>query len=397
MVEQADSLVAYYKGDRFNPVLIRVEDEAVWAAHFDKRQNLYEKHLGIPLAYLNGAAVLEFGSNSGENALVWALAGADLTLVEPNYQVLPRLRELFDRFGAAGQIDRLECEGVGEFQSDQLYDLVVAEGFLYTLPDRDAALRKIAGFVRPNRFGVVSFNDRYGSVLEYLRRAYLFRTCELAGVADLRSAASLNLARRLFAADFARLNSSRTFEAWWQDTLINPFCRSGQLWSVPEVLTVLTEEGCEFHTSSPLWATFRHFDWYKNLYRAEARREQVLHDWRCALPYFLTGLRPQGGVRPAPDAVLDAVASLVGRLSDTEVQPGRPPEPPEYPKPLDRFLATDPDPEVREVNYEWNHLFAGLRAGHVDGVLAAYDGAGRTRRLWGTPYQYLCFKRSGRS
>src|SRR5580658_596497 len=100
-----DSLVSYYTNLQFNPVLISVEDSAVWKSHFEKRRQLYERHLGLPLAYLDGASVLEFGPNSGENALLPALFGARLTLVEPNEQVLPRLRELFNLFGVQNQIE----------------------------------------------------------------------------------------------------------------------------------------------------------------------------------------------------------------------------------------------------------------------------------------------------
>ena len=80
----ANTLTGYYQEHQFNPVLIRVEDSAVWRAHLAKRRNLYGRHLGIPLALLRSRPVLEFGPNSGENALVPALWGASLTLVELN-------------------------------------------------------------------------------------------------------------------------------------------------------------------------------------------------------------------------------------------------------------------------------------------------------------------------
>lgn len=395
MADDTGSLVEYYQRHHFNPVLIRVEEEAVWASHFEKRRNLYERHLGLPLPFLNGASVLEFGANSGENALVPALFGARLTLVEPNPQVLPRLRDLFARFDADGQIDALACEGVGEYRSDRLFDLVVAEGFLYTLPDREPLLRKIAGHVAPGRFGVLSFNDRYGSLLEYLRRAILFRACNLTGVTDPQSAGCLALARELYADDFARLNSSRTFEAWWRDTLINPFCRTAHLWSVPEVLRILTEEGCEFHSSSPVWNTSGHYDWYKNLRSPDARREQVLRNWRSNLSYFLTGLRPTGGDgAEVGDDVLAAAAGLIGKLCDTELTPTGTPAGWVYPTALDRFLSDNPHPGVRAVNAEWRGLFAALGADRAADLLAAYSRSELTRTLWGTAYSYVCFQRT---
>src|SRR5438309_10406560 len=119
MSQRDESVLAYYQNHKFNPVLIRVEDPGVWDNHFAKRRNLYERHLGLPLSLLRGARVLEFGPNSGENALVPALFGSRLTLVEPNDQVLPRLHQLFDKFGLGGQIDAVHCETMDGFTSNE--------------------------------------------------------------------------------------------------------------------------------------------------------------------------------------------------------------------------------------------------------------------------------------
>src|SRR6266700_807032 len=132
----SSSVLAYYRENRFNPVLIPVEQEAVWVSHHMKRRNLYERHLRLPPSLLRDRRGLEFGPNSGENALVLALHGARLTLVEPNEQVIPRLYELFDRFGVRDQIESVRCSGISDFESREQFDLVIAEGFLYTLTDR---------------------------------------------------------------------------------------------------------------------------------------------------------------------------------------------------------------------------------------------------------------------
>jgi SAM-dependent methyltransferase len=391
----ADSLVAYYERLHFNPVLIEVENPAVWKAHFDKRRNLYERHLGLPLAFLRGASVLEFGPNSGENALLPALFGAHLTLVEPNQQVLPRLTDLFSRFGVGGQIESLTCAGIDGFKSERRYDLVVAEGFLYTLANRAELLAKIADFVRPGCFGVISFNDRCGGLLEYLRRAILFRACELEGVADVQSDACLDLASAFFKDDFAQLRSSRTFEAWWRDTLVNPFCRSAHMWSLPEVLDVLHAQGCEFHASSPAWLTSDRYTWYKNILAPEVRRQQLMAVWRQNLPYFLTGLTPTGAVQAAvTQDLVDDVSNLVTTLGDWEVRTDRAGVNLKFPASLDRYLTDSGDRRLHQANEEWQGLIAALGGHSLDGLRRAYHGAALTRQLWGTAYHYVCFQRS---
>ena len=81
--------------ERFNPVPISVEDSAIWQSHWAKRINLYQRHLRIPFSLLRNRSVLEIGCNSGENALVLASVGANLTLIEPNDQVRPRIETIF--------------------------------------------------------------------------------------------------------------------------------------------------------------------------------------------------------------------------------------------------------------------------------------------------------------
>ncbi len=126
------SLVSYYRESHFNPVPIDLQTSAEWQSHVTKRRNLYEKHLNIPFVLLPRHSVLEFGCNSGENSLVLASFGANLTLVEANEQVLPRLKENFKRHNLESQITSLINEGIEDFVADKLYDIVIAEGFLHS-------------------------------------------------------------------------------------------------------------------------------------------------------------------------------------------------------------------------------------------------------------------------
>lgn len=392
MASAAPTLLEYYRRNEFNPVPIAVEDRFVWEDHFAKRANLYRRHLGIPLVLLRGRRVLEFGCNSGENALVLAAAGADLTLVEPNEQVHPRLLELFGRFGLRDRIVRLEQQRIDEFEPDGGYDLVVAEGFLYTLDERDALLRRICDLLVPGGLGVVSFNDRYGMTLEQTRRAILYRACELAGVDDPLGDASLALARRLFAEEFARLQASRAFEVWWQDTLVNPFLESRWLWSYPEILPVVEGQGCELQATSPRWARVDDYRWYKNVGDAADRGRRLRRDWERNLPFFLTGIdaAPEAS---APAVVLEAVADLVARISQYTTG-ARGIEALTWPEALGRFLAQCADSRVRAFGAELARFYGALAGSPQQDLVCAWHDATAVRDLWGAPYHYLCFCRA---
>ena len=383
-----ETLLSYYQDHAFNPVPIALEDAGAWRAHHAKRHNLIENHLKIPLALLRGREVLEFGCNSGENALVLAAAGARLTLVEPNGQVLPRLRRNFARFGLEEALVGLHNATIGDFQTGQRFDLVVAEGFLNTLPDRDDLLLQIIALIRPGGLGILSFDDRHGALLEQVRRMALWRACRLAGIGKIRSSASLAMAGRLFREDFNRLNASRPFEAWWEDELINPF--ASDLWSLREILPILGRAGCGFHAASPLWDTHRHHAWYKDVPDAASRQARLLDDLARALPYFLTGCAATGA-DPAADAVIATAGDLTGQLAAyvRTYPPDR--APPDYPETLGRYLSALGDPPFAGLDRELRALFAPDGADSADRFVERYLNATTLRRLWGTVSHYVSF------
>lgn len=390
----SSSVLDYYRDNRFNPVLISVEQEPVWVAHRTKRKNLYERHLHLPVSLLRDRRVLEYGPNSGENALVLALQGARLTLVEPNEQVFPRLYDLFDQFGVRDQIDAIECAGIDDFETDEQFDLVIAEGFLYTLPDRDALLRRMIQQIAPGMYGVVSSNDLHGGLIELLRRAILFQACRLSGIADEHSAEGLALARRLYLTDFGKLNSSRTFDAWWKDTLVNPFYATEYLWSYPTLFGILEESHCAVHGCSPDWLTVDQHEWYKNVPTRSVRAQRIVRNWQENFGYVLTGQKPgRYRAEAADETIVAAAGQLASALSDIGRNPRGAESAPKYPPALDRFLAEHADPVARKANGELQELVAALADKGPEDLVNAYAASTTIRSLWGTPYHYVSFVR----
>jgi SAM-dependent methyltransferase len=389
-----DSVLSYFRENQFNPVLIGVEDPSVWESHFRKRQNLYEGHLKIPLALLSGRSVLEFGCNSGENALVLASVGADLTLVEPNEQVQLRLKDLFKTFGLEDRVVEVSTDDIESFESTSLYDVVLAEGFLCQVPNRDVMLEKICNLLAPGGIGVISYNDRYGFLLEMTRRMLLWRACQIKGIDDLHSEASLDMATDLYSQDFGELNGSRSMEAWWKDNLVNPFITAEHFWSHPELLTIVESAGCNFFSSSPQWDLSAHFAWYKNVSDPDRWRGNHLSEWSRAFTYLCTGLRPVGvGQEEAPQEVITAVGDLVSSVSkytqDFSISIGKL----EYPPVLSRFFSSLDDPRIATLNEELERVYKVASSGDLDALLSSYHDSIQLRNLWGACYHYFCFNK----
>jgi SAM-dependent methyltransferase len=383
---------AYYEENHFNPASISLGSRAEWETHFAIRRNLYQRHLGIPLSLLKNSSVLEFGPASGENALVLAALGANLTLVEPNAQVLPRLKSQFAKLGLKTRIAELLQQDIGSFAGEGPYDLVIAEGFLNTLPNRDQMILKIAGLLAPGGLAVVSYTDRYGCLIELVKRMLLWRGCQLAGVQDVHSDASLEIARRLYGEEFAKLNGSRQFDVWWKDMLVTPFVASAHLWSYRELLPLIEAAGCEFYSSSPAWTSVDRYGWYKSVASRVERHARLLDDWARVFPFILTGL-PLASTEspPAPREAIDGVGDLVAWLGEF-TQLGQPPpiESMPYPAPLDYYLANSDNSSLARFNIDLKQLHRVALGGGITELVQEYRGAD-IKSLWGTPCHYVCF------
>ncbi|MEO5336318.1 MAG: class I SAM-dependent methyltransferase [Magnetospirillum sp. WYHS-4] len=382
------TLLDYYVQRKMDPVPLNLETPEAFRRHREKRGNLYDRHLGIPFGLLEGRDVIEFGCNSGENALVLAEAGARVTLVEPNVAAHARLRDLFDRFGLSERLVAVVAADMAGFRTDRTYDLAIAEGFLNTLSNRDAMLGRMLALLKPRGLAVVSFDDRTGGMIEMMKRAIHWQACRLAGIDDVFAAPSLSLAGRLFGDDFAKLNASRPFSAWWEDQLVNPFALS--LWSFEDILKVIEPLGGRFRTASPVWTLRDRMAWYKDVPPPQTWRESLREEWLAALPFFLTG-RPLS----RPD-LREEAATIVGDIADliaaiARFSGGYPPrgDLPEIPGPLAAYL----DALVPGLGMEMRGI--GVHDGALESLVARYHASPILRDIWGSLYHYLCFENAG--
>ena len=391
----AETLLSYYQKHEFNPVPIYVESPDAWESHVAKRRNLYEMHLGIPVSLLRGRSVLEIGCNSGENALVLASYGANLTLVEPNDQVLPRLEALFTQFKLKDRIVSLLQTDLDGFTARRTYDVVLAEGFLASLPDRDLLLGKICGLLKPGGIGIISFGDKYGSLVEMTRRLIFWRACRLNGSCDPESEDSIELAHTLYGDDFAQLAASRPLHAWWKDTIVAPVVNKHTLWSYQEIIPLLEDAGCQFYSSSPKWHLADHYDWYKNVQSPADRHRVLVEDWGRALPFIITGVRAPARKMPflAPE-VPQAITKVVAEISDYTTGQAENVGVPSYPAVLQDYLSEFEDAGLNQFNSDMKRLYEAAANTSRDWLVSTYHDCQFLRKYWGTMYHYVSFIKS---
>ena len=388
------SLLAFYQKNDFNPVLIELDNDEKWRLHFHKRENLYSHHLKIPFGLLRDKRILEFGCNSGENALVAASAGARLTLVEPNTAVHGRLHELFDQYGLQKQIDRMITSTIEDFTTEEKFDVVIAEGFLNSIDNRDNALKKIAEFVRPGGFLVTSFDDRYGSLIEYVKQAILYRACQLDNVTDMQGEASLAMAERLFRNGYSRLSASRAFRAWWKDQLVNPYFISQYMWSFQEIFQTLHNTKMSYHSSSPRWDMTDHYRWYKDTENTAREFEEILRQWRNNFLYILTGNPSKDSDSlAAPDRVIVDCANFIDSVSRFVIDYPSQAFNLELPESLFQYAVASGNRTTIQLFTEVKELLEASRNQDLDTILHTYHKSEILKDTWGTAYHYLCLKK----
>lgn len=383
------SLLSFYQDNKFNPVPIALDSRSAWESQVAKRCNLYKRHLGIPLSLLNNQPVLEFGCNSGENALVLAANGANLTLVEPNDQVLPRLRELFQRYDLQKHIVDLRTETIAQFETQKRFSLIIAEGFLPFISNREEMLNKIISFLAPGGIMVINFVDRFGSLLEMTRGLIFRRACQLANV-EINSNVALEIAYKLYGEDFTRSNASRPFQAWITDNFVDPYFTSHWLWSYQEIIPLIEAAGCEVHSTSPVWSSLDHFSWYKKTQKTRQIHNKFMETWSNMFLYFLTGLGSSGLLCKSPSQeVINAVKNLTKSATDYSKMDYITLSDLKYPVELEHFLRSANVPEIGELNTELIQLFKAIMSSDMDNLINTYQASKQTRQLWGTPMHYL--------
>ena len=241
----------YYQRQSLHPSSFGIEDPSVFKRYFAVRKNLYENLLHLPLTLLDDRHVLEAGCGTGESSLVFALHNARMTMVDADPTVAPRQKELFETFGIADRIRRQAICTIDEYEDKPIFSLVTAEGFLFTVPNRNEMLKKLCRLMQPGGFCTISFPDRFGSFFEFLKKAVMWRAYQLEDIKDIHSQAALEIARRLFEKGYMQLPHARDFAVWWEDCLVSPFLTWDDCWAYDDILELVRTEGCSYYSSTP--------------------------------------------------------------------------------------------------------------------------------------------------
>lgn len=267
-----DTMYSYYEQQEVLPTYGRLQTEADLDAHERHRRRLFTDKLQLPPRLFDGARLLEFGPDAGENSLVFARWGAACTLAEPHRKAHPVIRDYFDRFGLGAQLAALEehdLEGFPDPRDDAArFDVVDAEGFIYTIQPTSLWIRKLARLLRPEGLAVLFYVEAYGSLLELTWKVVQARHRALTDLGAFESA------RTLYGAKWDSIPHKRSIESWTMDVLENPFVRLRYFLEPNDLSRQMHAAGFRLYSAWPVYDGGLDVHWFK---RVPTPEEQLEH------------------------------------------------------------------------------------------------------------------------
>ena len=301
-----DKLFNYYERQDVLPTFGNFKSSAELDAYASQRRELFSDKLVLPPRLFRDAEVLEFGPDSGENALVFAGWGANLTLAEPNRHAHGKIQAYFAHFNQTTRLRELVSSDVEGFRSDRRFDIIDAEGFIYTVQPTEAWLGIFHRLLNPDGYAVISYYERYGGFFELALKAI-----HAAGKA-LTSRPALETAKTLFQAKWDSIPHTRSFDSWLMDVLENPFVRYRYFLDAAGLCSAAHGRGFDIHSAWPSYRDNLDIYWHKKVLSGDEKlRRATRHLDRSRLS-FLSGRKLYlVGEAEAVDAISASIEALV--------------------------------------------------------------------------------------
>ncbi|MBN1839383.1 MAG: class I SAM-dependent methyltransferase [Campylobacterales bacterium] len=245
--------VNFYEKNKISPVRQNIDD---FALHVKRREGLY-RQLGLLRANFEGKKVLEVGPGGGYNALVtYSFKPSKYVLVEPNST---GFQELKNNFATHGFNENVEFHNtfLEDFTCKESFDVVMCEGLIQGLPNREVFLTKLSSLVKEGGVLVITVADEISMFFEILRR-YLANEL-IKDEKDFKKQIAILV--EAFSPHLETLKGmTRRYDDWCADLLCDAIYN--HTFSVADAITLFQNEYF-FYGASP--NVFHDFRWYKAL------------------------------------------------------------------------------------------------------------------------------------
>lgn len=281
--EKGTSLYEYYIQSGVNPVYAAFSSNSALEKYDRSRRSMFEYNLRLPVAAFQNRTLLEFGPASGENALVFAKWGARLTLVEPVSNFVEVIKEYFDFYKMKKQVDDIVCLPIEKYKTDERYDFVVAEGFIFQIGEPDYWIPLLLSFAREDGFVLFSHIEMAGYLIDIIK-AKSFQI-----LFDRRGGDALQLARRMFQKKWDSVPHVRKFESWVADNLMNPLIGNNNLNALSNLQDIMVNNGFFLWSSWPSVITQPDVTWIKKPFDPVKDLQQCRKAYTKLIPSLIMG------------------------------------------------------------------------------------------------------------
>lgn len=247
------SFVDFYSKNNISPVSQDISD---LKKHFQRRDTLL-RSIGIPNILVSNAEILEFGPGSGHNATyIASLRPSKYHLVDGNFRGVENTKKLLCEYN----VDDLEVihSLFLEYQTDNLYDIVWAEGCIPHQIDPISIVKHLSSYTKKEGVFVASMNNGVSYLTEMIRRiASFMHMNESQSFQD-----KIDAIIPLLKGHLQNLKGmSRPVDDWIADSILQPL-HDGKLFSIPDAIAVLQNDYDIYSTSPKLISDWR---WYKDI------------------------------------------------------------------------------------------------------------------------------------
>jgi len=155
---------------KVSPSVINFDSNPELDAFYTRRLKIF-KTLGIPTQLFKGKTVIDIGGGTGEKSLLYALWGANVTIVEPNEKSCAYAESLFSQFGLQNHL-KIINKSFFEFNAAKFkeYDIVICEGVLHHTADALGALNKISKNLKAGSIFMLAIGESHGFFKRTLQR-----------------------------------------------------------------------------------------------------------------------------------------------------------------------------------------------------------------------------------
>jgi 2-polyprenyl-3-methyl-5-hydroxy-6-metoxy-1,4-benzoquinol methylase len=248
-----NDFLEHYTKNKISPVRQNISS---LEKHFEIRKSLY-RTLGILPDTFKGKRIVEIGPGSGYNSLyIASQEPKELVLVEPNPTGVLHIENLFIEYKMDSPNISIKNLVLEEYNSSNLFDIVICEGLLPGIRDKKEFLLKLSSLLKPEGVLVITTADEISMFYETIRYFLAQKlTAEISIFED-----KIKLLVEAFGSHLDSLKGfGRLKEDWCADSLLGNAIYNYDI-SIKDSIDILSDNHY-FYGSSP--SVLVDYTWFK--------------------------------------------------------------------------------------------------------------------------------------